>query len=89
MIGYISWTFSGFMSGSITGANMQPPAWLLIAMTVGGLIGNIVTTPILAISETLLYFDLRVRKQGYTFENLAGELGLPGTAAESEVSPQQ
>ncbi len=62
---------------------------IMIGVVIFTAIGSILSLPIFTIGQTLLYFDLRVRKQGYTFENLAGELGLPGTAAESEVSPQQ
>jgi MFS family permease len=72
MIGMVTWS----LSGAITGAISQPPAWILIMLTIGTLIGNIITTPIFAIGETLLYFDLRVRKQGYSLDALANELGL-------------
>ncbi|HEX7364494.1 MAG TPA: hypothetical protein VF366_04965 [Dehalococcoidia bacterium] len=63
------------------------PIWLLVWMFVASLIVNLFGTPIINVGETLLYFDLRVRKQGYTFEKLAGELGLPSTATDSAVSP--
>ncbi|HEX7363626.1 MAG TPA: hypothetical protein VF366_00435, partial [Dehalococcoidia bacterium] len=65
------------------------PIWLLVWMFVAALIVNLFGTPIINVGETLLYFDLRVRKQGYTVENLAAELGLPGTTASSVISPQQ
>ncbi len=35
--------------------------------------------PVAIIGSTLLYYDLRVRKEGYSLEALAGELGVdPG-----------
>ena len=43
---------------------------------VGTTIGATLSTPIGVIGYTLLYYDLRVRKQGYTHEVLAGELGV-------------
>ena len=37
---------------------------------------GIIIAPIAAILFTLLYFDIRLRKEGYSFEKLAEELGL-------------
>ena len=55
---------------------------------IGIIIFIIFTPPITAIGENLLYFDLRVRKQGYTIENLSDELGQPAPTTSSVVSPQ-
>ncbi len=44
--------------------------------TVGATIGAILSTPIGIIGATLLYYDLRVRKQGYSLETLAKELSV-------------
>ena len=38
------------------------------------LIGGILSTPIAITVATLLYYDIRVRKEGYSLEALAGEL---------------
>lgn len=46
----------------------------VLAMLSGVLLSALIT-PLLTISLTLLYFDLRVRKEGYTHHNLASELG--------------
>jgi len=43
---------------------------------VGATIGAILYTPIIIIAATLLYYDLRVRKQGYSLETLATELNI-------------
>ncbi len=40
-------------------------------------LGGVVVTPLGYIAATLVYFDLRVRKEGYTLETLATELGFP------------
>lgn len=48
---------------------------MIIAM-IGAVIGLIISYPIFLIGQTLLYFDLRVRKHGYSLDALAGELGL-------------
>jgi len=42
---------------------------------IGSIIGAVVATPIMAAAQTLLYYDLRHRKGGYTTDALAGELG--------------
>lgn len=64
------------VTGDITGATMGLPTWLLVWAIIATLIANIVTIPIFTIGETLLYFDLRVRKQGYDLNTLSSELGL-------------
>jgi len=43
---------------------------------IGSIIGAVVATPIMAAAQTLLYYDLRHRKGGYTAETLARELGV-------------
>ena len=43
---------------------------------VGGIIGTLLATPIGITASTLLYYDLRVRKEGYSLEALAGELQI-------------
>ena len=56
-------------------------AWVLstalsLIPVVGAIIGAVVTTPIMAVAQTLLYCDLRHRHGGYTTGALAGELGV-------------
>ncbi|MCK4575463.1 hypothetical protein KAU34_03560 [candidate division WOR-3 bacterium] len=43
---------------------------------IGILIGSILASPVSFIGIALLYFDMRVRKEGYTLEKLAEELAL-------------
>jgi len=43
---------------------------------VGGVIGTILVTPIGVAGGTLLYYDLRVRKEEYSLEGLASELQI-------------
>ncbi len=49
---------------------------LLFIPIVGRPIGAILTSSIIAIGGILLYFDLRVRKEGYDLEKLSEELGI-------------
>ena len=51
---------------------MGPDGWLV--STVGQLIATVVTTPFSILIIVLLYFDLRVRKEGYDIEVMAQEL---------------
>jgi hypothetical protein len=50
---------------------------------VGSTIGSILSIPIAITGATLLYYDLRVRKEGYSLEALAEELG---TKIDSDVA---
>jgi hypothetical protein len=43
---------------------------------IGSIIAAVVTTPVMAAAQTLLCYDLRYRKGGYTTETLARELGV-------------
>jgi len=44
--------------------------------TIGPTLGSILSTPVFAIGITLLYYDLRVRKEEYDFDLLAAELHM-------------
>ncbi len=44
-----------------------------------------VITPFLWIGRTLVYYDLRVRKEQYTMDDLAADMGLSPPPAEAEV----
>ena len=51
-------------------------AILGIIPIVGSIIGSILSTPIFIAAATLLYYDLRVRKEGYNLEALAEEVNI-------------
>lgn len=59
----------GLIAGAISGV-------LGIIPVLGSIVGAILSAPIAIIGSTLLYYDLRVRKEGYSLEVLAGELGV-------------
>jgi hypothetical protein len=75
------------IAGDITAANTELPTWALVWAIIATLIANIVCTPLFTIGQTLLYFDLRVRKQGYNLDALANELGLTSTVTDSTATP--
>jgi hypothetical protein len=79
MIGIMSSAMTGIMGGTMTEIPPEPPTWLMLTPMIGGFIAGIISTPIYTIGHTLLYFDLRVRKQGYSLDALANELGLSTT----------
>jgi hypothetical protein len=79
MIGATTWAISGAM----TGAEAELPTGMMVWAILGGAIGGIISAPIGIIGITLLYFDLRVRKQGYSLDALADELGLKSTSADT------
>ncbi len=43
--------------------------------TIGSIVSNVLTLPFLAAAITVLYFDLRVRKEGFDLERLARDTG--------------
>ena len=43
---------------------------------IGEIVGRILSTPFLVIGHVLVYYDLRLRKEGYSVETLAGELNI-------------
>lgn len=70
----------------LIGLMLYIPVWLLSAAAsslsrelgfVVSAVGGALVQPPFAIVAILLYFDLRVRKEGYTLEALAREMGLP------------
>ena len=62
-----------FVMGIIVGATSSI---LGIIPIVGATIGGILSTPIAIVGVTLLYYDLRVRKEGYNLEALAEEVNI-------------
>jgi hypothetical protein len=49
--------------------------------TLGGNISSLLTYPFFTVVITLLYYDLRIRKEGFDLEMMATELGPSGHAA--------
>ena len=62
---------------SVTAAGSEEFSTLgQIAVTVGATVGAIIVLPITYIPATLLYYDLRVRKEGYNVSRLSEEMGF-------------
>lgn len=54
-------------------------AWVLVAL--GGLLSSMVATPFVAIAATLLYFDARIRHEGFDLQMMAADLDRGDSAA--------
>jgi len=54
---------------------------------IGGIIAIFISMPIATTGLTLLYFDLRVRKQAYSLDALANELGLASAPVDTGSCP--
>lgn len=68
-------TFAGFT---------ETGGFSLLASVIGGTVSSILVLPFLAAVLTVLYFDLRVRAEGYDLQVMAAELG---EAAPPPVAP--
>jgi hypothetical protein len=75
---------SVFVAGIFVGNDND--AVVLLFSALAGVVGLAVTTPFQAALLTVLYFDLRVRKEGFDLELLASEIGGSAPAAASDPS---
>ena len=64
------------------------PLWLSLPMTISGGIGGAVSGPLMVIALTLLYFDARVRKEGFDLQLMMANLQQekPGSAIHSSMA---
>ncbi len=80
-----------FLIGMVFGEDND--AVVLVLSAIAGIVGLAVSTPFQAALLTVLYFDLRVRKEGFDLELLAQEIGAavpaaaPAVASESASAP--
>ena len=63
-----------FLIGMVFGEDND--AVVLVLSAIAGIVGLAVSTPFQAALLTVLYFDLRVRKEGFDLELLAQEIGM-------------
>ncbi|MBA2609800.1 MAG: hypothetical protein H0U92_12720, partial [Actinobacteria bacterium] len=67
----------GALASGVFFANNDPA--VDVARAFGSIIGSTLTTPVLAAIVTVLYIDLRVRKEGFDLELLADTVGVDPT----------
>lgn len=72
-----------------------PPLWLSLPMNIAGGVGYAVTSPLLTIGLALLYYDARVRKEGFDIQLMMDALDQRAphatalsAAEESDAAPQ-
>jgi len=46
------------------------PVWFTVISTIGSILGNVLGAPILAIALCLIYYDARVRKEGFDLQRM-------------------
>jgi hypothetical protein len=74
LVGVLSAVVSGVLVG-VTGASHLPVAGRLVVTAIAGSLGAILTTPFIASVTTVIYFDLRHRREGFALSGLAEGLG--------------
>jgi hypothetical protein len=59
----------------------QIPPWIVYGMSFGGAVGGSITGPLLMIVIVLLYYDMRIRKEGFDLQYMMSSLGGSEPAA--------
>jgi hypothetical protein len=87
MVALVSGAFQGLLIG-VTFLPGQPPVLIAVfVVSVASAISAIIVTPFSACVTTILYYDLRVRKEGYDMQLLADQLGLPPASLDGAPPP--
>lgn len=74
-----------FIIGIVAGEGND--ALVLVLSAIAGIVGLAVSTPFQAALLTVLYFDLRVRKEGFDLELLAQQIGATVEPAAAAAAP--
>jgi hypothetical protein len=80
---------SGVITGILAATSLSDPSNEILGVvtgTIGGTLSSMLTTPFQAAFITVLYFDLRVRKEGFDLQLLAERIGL-APRPEGELRP--
>ncbi|MGI8810186.1 MAG: hypothetical protein ACR2KK_20545 [Acidimicrobiales bacterium] len=86
LTGMVQLIFLGVLAGLVSVTGNEVAAAL--ADAIGQTASSALTTPLSAAVLTVLYFDLRVRKEGFDLELLAHRLGVePGTVGGADFMP--
>jgi hypothetical protein len=76
LVSIIGAIIQGILIG-IAGASSSSVVPAAIATVIGSTVSNAITTPYLAAVLTILYFDMRVRREGFDLQLIAEDLGRP------------
>ncbi|HUU14300.1 MAG TPA: DUF4234 domain-containing protein [Terriglobia bacterium] len=94
MMTVVSWVVASIFQGPFLIAavvlamkHSQPPLWLNTLSAVAGGVGGALSGPLLMIPLALLYYDLRVRKEGFDLEVMMAALdhGSPAAVLEPQT----
>lgn len=88
LAGVISSVVQGVFIAGILVAN-DNDVLVLVFSAIAGIVGLAITTPFQAALITVVYFDLRVRKEGYDLELLAREIGSSGGGDAEPFAPSE
>ena len=79
LIGIVGGAFSGALLAFLLSGGHSAATKVILSRFTGGA-AAILTRPLQAVVVTILYYDLRVRHEGYDVELLAGQLGIEPAA---------
>ena len=91
-IGVVNLISSGPTQTIITTAMMRgasPPQWIMILHTTITTLVSMILAPVTSIVTILLYYDIRIRKEGFDLELLASELDAKTAAWSAPALPQE
>lgn len=91
LAGIVAFVVQALFVGLVFAGAEDSGVLTLLLSTIGGLVAGVLARPFQAAVTALLYFDLRVRKEGFDLQLLAQRLGLPepDSAAVSVVPPER
>ena len=72
------------ISSTVLGLGFSTASTAVLANGLLAIVGNVLTTPFMAAVVVVIYFDLRVRKEGFDLEMLASQVDATGSAAPAE-----
>ncbi len=81
MVGIVTSAFEALFVG-LASLSSHPSVLVAVALVIASnIISTVIAQPFHAAMLTILYYDLRVRHEGYDLQVLAEQLGLPEVAA--------
>ena len=87
LTGIVQTVFLGLLAGVVSVSDNEVAA--AVADAIGQTLSGALITPLSAAVLTVLYFDLRVRKEGFDLELMARRMGVdPSTVPDTTVMPQ-
>jgi hypothetical protein len=81
MVAVIGGAVSALLLGLASLPSRPSLGLAVLVTTLSGVVSGVITQPFTATVTTILYYDLRVRKEAYDLQVLADQLGLPQTDA--------